>query len=160
MYCPSCTRCARGSYDVNVAEAGGAERILHFGSKTTKSVKVHLSFGGGANEYKLVLAPTKDDGLYVASEIVFFWDTSRYPEPYSIGLEPEVGGREAGISSTRTGRIAEWVRNHLDRLRLYHVSDTSASSPMRKTATINNNRFLRPDGSKFGSICFSTEAET
>ena len=59
-----------------VIEAGGAEKVLHFGSKTTKEIDFQLSFAPAFNptahavhplEYVLTLAPTKDDGLYPAS---------------------------------------------------------------------------------------------
>src|ERR1700684_3160899 len=41
-----------------VTTAGGAEKILHFGSKTTKEISLHLSFTSEVNQYELKLAPT------------------------------------------------------------------------------------------------------
>jgi predicted ATPase len=38
-----------------VAEVGGAEKVLHFGSKTTKEVFLRLSFGDEVNPYELRL---------------------------------------------------------------------------------------------------------
>src|ERR1700692_407194 len=46
-----------------VTAAGGAERVLHFGSKTTNEIHFHLSFANGVNQYELKLSPTQDDGL-------------------------------------------------------------------------------------------------
>jgi predicted ATPase len=46
-----------------VIKAGGAERVLHFGSKTTEEIGVQLSFRGEVNQYSLTLRPTDDDGL-------------------------------------------------------------------------------------------------
>src|SRR6266478_4465629 len=46
-----------------VTEAGGAEKILHFGSKTTKEIYLDLSFAKRDYRYELNLAPTADDGL-------------------------------------------------------------------------------------------------
>src|SRR5205823_6650519 len=60
-----------------VIQAGGAEKVLHFGSKTTRQIDVFLSFGEEVNQYALVLSPTQDDGLYPSSESTFFWDKSR-----------------------------------------------------------------------------------
>jgi predicted ATPase len=37
---------------------------------------------------------------------------------------------------------------------VYHLNDTSASSPIRKTAKLNDNRFLRPDGSNFSAFLY------
>jgi predicted ATPase len=41
-----------------VTVAGGAEKVLHFGSKTTEEIYVDLSFGSGVNRYELRLDPT------------------------------------------------------------------------------------------------------
>src|SRR5271157_1176306 len=80
-----------------VIQAGGAEKILHFGSKTTSLIETHLSFKEEVNQYELVLSPTQDDGLYPSSETVFFWDKQRYPErPFSESLTSREQGREAG----------------------------------------------------------------
>src|ERR1700733_11982178 len=41
-----------------VTAAGGAERVLHFGSKATKAIHLFLSFQDGRSQYKLTLSPT------------------------------------------------------------------------------------------------------
>src|SRR6266704_5833178 len=54
-----------------VTAAGGAEKVLHFGSKATREIYLDLffgenkdkSFGPETTEYKLRLQPTEDDGL-------------------------------------------------------------------------------------------------
>ena len=40
-----------------VTKAGGAEKVLHFGSKTTGAIELHISFKAGVNQYKIQLAP-------------------------------------------------------------------------------------------------------
>ncbi|MGC8490269.1 MAG: AAA family ATPase [Syntrophobacteraceae bacterium] len=47
-----------------VGKAGGAEKLLHFGSKVTGRIEIHLSFSEETNQYRLILEPTADDGLY------------------------------------------------------------------------------------------------
>src|SRR5256885_412817 len=43
-----------------VTAAGGAEKVLHFGSKRTKEIYFHLSFSNQVNQYELKLSPTND----------------------------------------------------------------------------------------------------
>jgi len=50
---------------VNVA--GSAERILHFGSRTTKEIVFDLGFAQG--QHALQLRPTAEDGLYLYEEV-------------------------------------------------------------------------------------------
>jgi predicted ATPase len=138
-----------------VVEAGGAEKVLHFGSKTTQRIEMRLSFVQEVNQYELVLSPTQDDGLYPSSETVFFWDKSRYPKkPFDSALDSREQGREAGISDPSIKRIPGWVRARLGSWRLYHMHDTSASSPMRKTGKVADNQFLRPDGSNLAAFLY------
>jgi predicted ATPase len=137
-----------------VTRAGGADRVLHFGSKTTKRIEIDISFSGKVNGYNLWLASTEDDSLYPIREEVSFWDKDKYKSPYEQPLSPLNRGLEAGISSTEVIRISSWVRSRLGSWRLYHVHDTSSSSPMRKTAQIEDNKFLREDGSNLPSFLY------
>lgn len=132
--------------------AGGADRLLHFGSKVTRQMSLGVSFQEGVNQYEITLAATEGDELYPVSEEVRFWDKARYERPYSEGLSRRAA--EAGISDPQARKIAGYVRGHLDRWRLYHFHDTSASSPMKRTADVNDNRFLRPDGSNLAAFLY------
>lgn len=137
-----------------VTETGGAEKILHFGSKITKRIHIKVSFCDEINQYSLSLAASNDDSLFPETEAVFFWDKSRYPSPLGEYLLAGNGGREAGISAKNLKGISDWVRIRLDRWRRYHVHDTSSLSPMRKTANTNDNAFLRPDGANLASFLY------
>jgi predicted ATPase len=138
-----------------IRRSGGAEQVLHFGSKTTSELSLHVSFSDEVNQYRLTLKPSADDSLYPASETVCFWDKSKgYAKPYDQDLLPRGDGREAGISDPDIKRTAAWVRGRLGLWRLYHVHDTSANSPMRKTAQLNDNAFLRADGSNLPAFLY------
>lgn len=135
-----------------VARAGGADRLLHFGSKTTPEMKIRISFIGGVNQYEITLAPTEEDQLYPRSEKVFFWNKQTYERPWVDGLIPH--GLEAGISDPALTGTPDWIRRRLDRWRVYHFHDTSAGSPMKKTADVNDNRFLRSDASNLAPYLY------
>lgn len=136
-----------------VIKAGGADKVLHFGSKVTPRLDIHISFQGGKNQYRIALGATEDDQLYPQSEAVGFWDKAGYPQPYWEGLQPK--GVEGGISDPKlASRVGRYVRDHLDRWRLYHFHDTSASSPMKSTADVNDNDYLRPDGSNLPAFLY------
>ncbi len=135
-----------------VVNFGGADKLLYFGSKTTSKIEIFVSFEGGVNEYNIELGATANDKLQAAAEAVYFWDKKNRPRPYASGLVSR--GLEAGISDPSSKRIASYVRDHLGRWRLYHFHDTSASSPMKKTCNVNDNRFLRPDGSNLAAFLY------
>lgn len=134
-----------------VVKAGGGEKVLHFGSKVTNKMEIHISFENSLNQYSIELVSTPNDQLQPTKEYVYFWDKA-HPSPYNNGLNPL--GLEAGISDPSIKRIASYVRKHLDRWRLYHFHDTSTSSPMKKTCNVNDNGFLRPDGSNLAAFLY------
>lgn len=137
-----------------VGSAGGAENILYFGSKITDKINIRISFENERNQYEITLAVTEDDSLFPSKENVYFWDKSRYKAPYRDSLSSV--NREAGISDPKQSQkgIPNWVWLRLGRWRLYHFHDTSSSSPMKKTADLNDNRYLRPDGSNLAAFLF------
>jgi predicted ATPase len=135
-----------------VVKAGGAEKVLHFGSKVTPALKIWIAFQDETNQYELELQPTEADELIPTTERVYYWNKAMYRPTHSEVLERV--GKEAGISADSPLAIASYVRDHLDRWRLYHFHDTSSTSPMKKTADINDNRYLRPDGSNLAAFLY------
>ena len=126
-----------------VAKTGGANRILHFGAGVTTKLEIKISFTDERNQYAITLEPTSVDEL-LPGDSAYFWDKEQYSRPYQDSLSRQ--GMEAGISKPTQG-VAAYVRRHLDSWRLYHFHDTSVTSAMKRTADLDDNRFLRPDGS-------------
>ncbi|HKV40961.1 MAG TPA: AAA family ATPase, partial [Blastocatellia bacterium] len=137
--------------------AGGAEKLLHFGSKVTEKLCVHVVFekgkslfaslprDGPEDEYEVECKPTAADELVPSGEWV-----------YSEGMRKQLSsvGKEACISLESAIGITSVIRGHLDSWRLYHFHDTSVGSPIKRTADVNDNRYLRPDGSNLASFLY------
>ena len=125
-----------------VTEAGGADKVLHFGSKITREIYFDVSFAEG--QWKLKLRPAADDLLY------------EYEEEARLGERP----REPDYVAKTDDEVARWdearkrVLDRLLRWRIYHFTDTSSSSPMRKTAKVDDNRFLQPDGANLAAFLY------
>lgn len=141
-----------GRLEEYVLRAGGANRVLHFGVKVSKALSIHVSFGGELNQYQIVLAPTSTDELIPLSETAYFWDKTKYTRAYSEGVARM--GKEAGISSDKLSNIGKYVRTHFERWRPYHFHDTSVTSPMKQTCDVNDNTYLRPDGSNLAAFLY------
>ena len=133
-----------------VTVAGGAEKVLHFGSKTTEEIYIEVSFARGMNHrYELKLRPTADDGLYPSEERAH---ERKGDIEYGTAFLPVNQGREAGISDDRNVLPeAQKVQEYLGSWQLYHLEDTSA---IRKTAKVDDDRFLRPDGSNLPAFLY------
>lgn len=136
-----------------VIKAGGADKVLHFGAKVTKQLHIRISFQDEQNQYEINLQPTDADELVPQIESVYFWNKSKYPKSPKVEGLPR-NGKEAGISAKKPTPVASYVYDRLDRWRLYHFHDTSSTSPMKKTADVNDNRYLRPDGSNLAAFLY------
>lgn len=135
-----------------VAESGGANRLLHFGAARTNDMELKVSFEDERNQYEITLAATANDGLRPITETAYFWNKDSYPHPHETPLS---FGPEAGIAGTFQGPgVASYVQGHLDSWIRYQFDDTSRRSPIRMTANVNDNRFLRTDGSNLASFLF------
>lgn len=137
-----------------VARAGGAEKVLHFGSKVTREMELRLFYGPGApvQSYDLTLVASDDDGLVPTKEVVVKYGG------HDLHISPGEAGREAGISQEEDRTHREYIRRVLWNLRLYHLNDTSSSSPILKTGSVDDNRFLRADGSNLAPLLYTLRA--
>jgi len=135
-----------------VVRGGGASKLLHFGAKVSKSMSVRVSFQGEMNQYSAMLVPTDADEMVPLSESAYFWDKSKHARPFEQAIARL--GKEAGISSASAPGIVDYVRGHFDRWRVYHFHDTSSSSPMKRTADVDDNAYLRPDGSNLAAFLY------
>lgn len=141
-----------GKLQNSVTAAGGAERILHLGSKHTTQVAFKLSFRDAAQGYELVLDRSSDDGLYPVQEVATFAGEI-WPGPHSQTLRPAGEGREAGISGSKDG-IGKHVWQDLGTWRRYHFHDTSTTSPMRRRSSLHDNLALREDGGNLAAVLY------
>lgn len=117
-----------------VARAGGAERVLHFGSRTTGDINIVVTFDDG-NWYRLTLEPMDfEDRLALVEQAS---KPMSLPGPYS---------------DNTPAFLRDFI--NVDPWVAYHFHDTSQVSPMKKTADLHDNRFLRPDGSNLAAFLY------
>lgn len=124
--------------DAYVGRAGGANRLLHGGAKTTGRMffEVRDSEGYGV---KTTLEPTAADGLRVSSQ----WS---YAEGHAEDYENPAGLKALGD---------KWAkRSEPDYWRAYHFHDTGRNSPLRQTGDLHDNRFLRADGANLAAYLY------
>lgn len=141
---------AEGRLQVYVGKAGGAENLLHFGSKKTGSISLFFEFG--SNAYECELSATRKDRLIFADERVFFRGLG-YDSPYDMWL-----GR--GHEESRLGESGPWegIAKHVLRSfmswRVYHFHDTSASARVKRSGDVGDNEFLRSDAGNLAAFLY------
>lgn len=124
--------------DRYVGRAGGANRLLHGGAKTTGRMFFEVRDNEGYG-VRVALEPTAADGLRISSD----WASAvGHAEDY----ESPAGLKALGD---------KWAkRSELDYWRTYHFHDTGRHSPLRQTGDLHDNRFLRGDGSNLAAYLY------
>ena len=144
----------QGRLSEYVARAGGADTVLHFGPRVTELLSISARFEQGGtfeNWYEISLTHALPNRLIPKAETACFWDKRSHPQrPYNQSLNPI--GDEAGISQSPTSRVPGYITKYLDDCRIYHFDDTGNLSPLKETADLHDNRFLRPDGSNLAAF--------
>lgn len=144
-----------GRLSAYVSRADGANALLHFGAKTTSEILLHVAFAGEPSlQYRLQLLPTDADALVPGREEAIFQNRPLGGPPHAEVLPAREMGREAGISGRTFEPVGLFVSAALAGWRPFHVHDTSASSAWRRPAQLENNDFLRPDGSNLPAFLY------
>lgn len=134
------------------AEQGGANKILHFGSKVTSEIYFALQFI--PNGYKATLLPTANDRFIFKEELTFFFaDTIGYSggtKAYTLnnngGENSKLPNRAHTMSSE--GHIVRYIQDW----KVYHFHDTSSTARVKQTCNINDCTVLSPDGANISAF--------
>lgn len=139
-----------------IGESGGADSILHYGSKTTPQMTLDLEYetDKGTNRYHARLFDAAPDTLVFADETVAFTPgkAGREGAPESLGS----GHRESAVPDAgRSGnRRAAAALGCMRAWQVYQFHDTSASATIRKQHYKHDNRYLRSDGGNLAAFLY------
>ena len=133
------------------AIAGGADRLLHFGAKQTPEISIVVRFQDEDSQYSLALVAAASDQLRLKSESLHRPGAGQADY---VKMLASSGRGPVAIESSTSSVLDSHMERHIERWRLYHFQDASSSSPMKRTADIDDNRFLRPDGSNLSALLY------
>ncbi len=143
----------RSIYEGNLSEyiirKGGANSFLHFGKKYTQEISFDFYFGsenGDTNRFMVYLS-NNQDSLFIKSIDTAFYNGRWHYKQYERNIT------ESNFKNINTGQ-AFWVNDRLKEFEVYHFHDTGDDSPMKGYSNVDDNRFLRKDGSNIASFLF------
>lgn len=133
-----------------VAQKGGADSLLHFGAKETPEMEINFVFGDkdrDVNQFCLELSETSGslliDRTYTSFNSYGYWKDKVFEENKT----------ESEFADTSASQ-AYYVNPYLRSFEVYHFHDTSDRSPMKSACNIDDNRFLRNDGSNIAAFLY------
>ena len=134
------------------AEQGGANKLFHFGKKTTDEITFELLFT--PNAYKATLIADVNDRLIFKDEKTYFFaDKIGYKGGTKTHSLNNVGGINSKLpnqkfSTSIEGRIVSYIQDW----KIYHFHDTSATAKVKQTCNIHNDSVLASDGANLAAF--------
>lgn len=121
-----------GNLERYVKSAGGANRLLHLGTKETKEIRAGIYFGKKNMRYCIDLKWDERDAFY--------------------GSAKETGHiNEQGIDF----HLSQAFEQRLTSFRCFHFNDTTNSSPLKQgKLLVGDNIYLQEDGGNLASILY------
>lgn len=139
---------------VHVGTTGGAESLLHYGSKRTPAIEAEFRFTAeqGQYRYSLRLVPATGNSLIFDDEKVEFpLEGTKWTHEEGFG-----GHQESELNAKDDFPDPSWklIGGYLSRCRVFHFHDTSLLGPMRRDCLIDANRFLYPDAANLPAMLY------
>lgn len=151
-----------GSLQRWVRLRGGANELLHFGSKNTDAIKARLDFetGSGRNFYSFELSPNTNDEFVIWNEKVGYQQDGS--EGYFVVDLPSDAGRESFYSVHKHGepfqgfsqvqlRTADVIGAFLKEFQSFQFHDTTPEARIRQSSEPHLNRFLGNNGANLAA---------
>ena len=133
---------------------GGIDSLLYKGRKVSGQIEGLLDFDN-INAFEFVLRPKQSAAGYIAFTADSFNNHNDITHDYSKWHRVlwDVNVDESTLISNPAWR-ARYLKQHLTGFTVYHFHDTSASSPMRGLCQIDDNYFLRDNGSNLAAYLY------
>lgn len=145
-----------GQLATYTSEKGGASRILYLHSgRWLRDTLTGLINFSNVGEYSFQLTNNEQDGFYFLEEDYYVKDD---PTPHWNRHSYGRGHVESKLRADDSAR-AGYVKKYLESFRVYHFHDTSKNAPLKQTARVDDNRFLRPDGSNLSAFLYKLQRD-
>lgn len=131
-----------------VAEQGGANRILHFGRKTTDELSFELHFL--ANSYVCSLSPDLQDGLIFKKELMLMHGMNLIPPEPIVLASP--GDKESKFTDLLGFGIERMFFEYTKNWKVYHFHDTGVRAKVKQTCRVDDSAILSSDGANLAAL--------
>lgn len=127
---------------------GGAERFLHFGSRTTKMMSIEVNVD--INKYYGTFTKNvDDDSLVIVNE---HCEISTSNGIYPLDSTPN----ESGLSKVKgLVGVQQYTKKYLDSCRVYHFHDTSKHAGYKQTRELNSDYYLENDAGNIAPFLYA-----
>ena len=138
-----------------VAKQGGADNLLHFGRKVTEQINGTLYFDY-KNSYVFELFSDSENLLIISNDRGGFnseyGTTFTYKDTWFYTYFTQYS-KESNVIKEKKG-IGSWVNTYLNSFKKYHFHDTGENSPLRSSSQVDDNKYLKENGSNLPAFLY------
>lgn len=134
---------------------GGIDNLLYRGRKVSGEIYGLMDFDN-TNAFFFTLKPARSNKGYIENTGDYFNALEECTKDYSGRWHRNIWDtavEESSLMEKKYGR-AYFLNSYLRSFTVYHFHDTSSSSPMRGQCEINDNSFLRDNGSNLAAYLY------
>lgn len=129
---------SEGELDAWVEGQGGANCVLYLGRKNTSRIRL---------AFDLIDSDTQP----LSGARIQLTDNA---DRLSASLFMTLWNSERELTDDQRKDAKEGIANLFQPLRIYHFIDTGKTSPIKQNCNVNDNRFLRSDGSNLAAVLY------
>ncbi len=142
-----------GSFQMYVAQSGTNQKFLHYGSKTTPCINASIEFGDDKNcdTYKFSLTHAVPNRLIINSEEIKWSCKGNRSKDFRKQVVSNFN--ESGLIES-SDKTCQTFRKFLSMCKVYQFSDSSSSSPMRQSSTVDSAHYLQSEANNLASFLY------
>ncbi len=141
-----------GTFQRFVAESGTNDRFLYYGAKKTPTMMASLRFESTTTYdiYSFSLTKAVPDRLIISSEEIEWKDPKK---DKIVGKQLLSNFNETALIKS-TGKSEKLIWTLLSSCKVYQFSDSSVSSPMRQSSTVESAHYLQAEANNLASFLY------
>jgi predicted ATPase len=142
-----------------VAEQGYMDNLTYFGSKEGDFIFGEITFSRTpekpTNRYAFELLADNQNKAFIKTEYSAYNKSEKAgaEEDWSVFYHP-VNKEESIVLSKGASWRDAYVQKYFEQFIVYHFHDTSSRSPLKKSAQVADNRFLRENGENLAAFLY------
>ncbi len=143
-----------GRLNTYVAEHGYMDNLLFFGEKEEEKIYGQITFSDKdwrpTNRYEFELLSMQRNRAFISFECSKYYNANgEWDENYH-----QIDEEHSFVLGESDNYRDRYLKDYFDELFIYHFHDTSANAPLKKTARLNDNLFLREDGGNLPAFLY------
>lgn len=133
---------SEGKLQTYVEKQGFANTFFHFGAKHTHKITIDIGVGINGYHVEFVHGETNDSLVFETEYCTIETSSSRYPIKGKLGESGLLPGSEVA-----NPYVQRYTREYLQKCRVYHFHDTSATAGFKQAQKLSLSTFLNSDAS-------------